>query len=190
MQPIVITQELISDAVLEVDIISRLVREYGCRVHIRKKNCTLPDLDYFCRMLSDNVDMSYLTLHGHVDLVEKYSFGGLHDKCRGALGAGKLFSVSCHSMSEADEAQCDYLFLSPIFDSISKQGYRSPYDMDELERWLRSRKRGGEVVALGGIGADNIKRVYDMGFDGAALLGAVWNEHNAIENYKNSLKNL
>lgn len=190
MQPIVITQENILDAAVEVDVISRLVSRYGCRVHIRKKSCSLEELNYFCYMLSQSVDMSYLTLHGHGDLVEKYSFGGLHDKCRGSLSEGKLFSMSCHSMPQAQEAVCDYLFLSPIFDSISKRGYSSPYDMDELGGWLQCERCGGEVIALGGIDAGNIKRVYDMGFDGAALLGAVWNEHNAIENYKNILKNL
>lgn len=190
MRPIVITQEQILDSKSEVKTISELIREFQCRVHIRKKKCSLQVLIDFCCRLAESTDVRYLTLHGNAELVEKYSFGGYHDKTKVNFTEKVLFSTSCHSMAEADNAVCDYLFLSPIFDSISKQGYRSPYDMETLREWLNERKKGAKIVALGGIDAANAKKAYEMGFDGVALLGAIWNENNVIENYKNILKNL
>lgn len=190
MNPIVITQEQISDPKNEIKIISELIQEFRCRVHIRKKECSLQELTDFCSRLSESTDVRYLTLHGHAELVKTYSFGGYHGKTNEDLGDHVLFSTSCHAMSEADGAECDYLFLSPIFDSISKQGYRSPYQMEELQGWLSERKTSAKIVALGGVDASNVKQAYELGFDGVALLGALWNGNNVIENYKNILKNL
>lgn len=190
MRPIVITQELISDQKSEINTIRELIFEFGCRVHIRKKNCTVRQLDIFCRELSERTDSRYLTLHGHSELVERYNFGGLHDKERGDLSQDFLYSTSCHSMLEADDVVSDYLFLSPIFDSISKHGYSAAYDYDALRAWFATRKCGAKIVALGGIDRTNARLAYDMGFDGVALLGAIWNSTNAITNYNNILLNL
>src|SRR5688572_24523039 len=40
-----------------------------------------------------------------------------------------------HSLTqlEACRQKYDYAFLSPVFDSISKAGYKSPYDLNELK---------------------------------------------------------
>lgn len=190
MKPIVITQELISDQKSEINTIKELISEFRCRVHIRKKNCTEKQLDNFCCELSESTDCHYLTLHGHEELVEKHRFGGFHDKERGALPKDFLYSTSCHSIAEAEAAVSDYLFLSPIFDSISKHGYSAAYDYDVLREWFATRERGSKIVALGGIDRTNARLAYDMGFDGVALLGAIWNSTNAITNYNNILLNL
>ena len=43
---------------------------------------------------------------------------------------------SCHSLEEVAKykATCDYVFLSPIYDSISKEGYPSAYTTDSLQK--------------------------------------------------------
>ncbi|MDD6809054.1 MAG: thiamine phosphate synthase, partial [Bacteroidales bacterium] len=45
-----------------------------------------------------------------------------------------MLSVSCHSLEElsAHKAKFDYLFLSPIFDSISKKGYSGRFTREQL----------------------------------------------------------
>ena len=62
--------------------------------------------------------------------------------------------------------------LSPVFDSISKQGYRSAFDPDSLRPWLE----GKRVVALGGVTPERIPLLRDAGFSGAAMLGYFWNQ--------------
>lgn len=68
----------------------------------------------------------------------------------------------------------DYLFLSPIFDSISKYGYRSKFDPDTLKSFLNSTDK--QIIALGGVDADRVSSCRKMGFAGVALLGYIWNK--------------
>ena len=71
---------------------------------------------------------------------------------------------------------CDYLFLSPLFDSISKSGYRAAFTDGELRDAAARGLLGERVVALGGIRPELLPRVRELGFGGAALLGAVWRD--------------
>lgn len=61
--------------------------------------------------------------------------------------------------------------LSPIFDSISKNGYRSAFDLDEIKDMITGR----HVTALGGVTPDAFPILREKGFSGAALLGYIWN---------------
>lgn len=189
IKPIVITKESITATDHEHRVISELIEHYRCRVHIRKKQCTVDELDDYCEKLAEMTDVKYLTLHGHPQIVKKYSFGGYHAHSSDGMSGSVLYSKSCHSMSEAKEAECDYLFLSPIFDSISKVGYRAAYDLANIESWLHGRTFGASVIALGGVNALNSYGAYQMGFNGIALLGSVWGDGDEIINYNNIFKN-
>lgn len=198
--PIVITAEDITDFDKEVEVISSLINQFGCRVHLRKKlggEEFLPDL---CNALIERVDRRLLTLHGHADLVEVYNLGGYHDSLSKVIersniwGNRVIYSTSCHSIDEVNSALdiVSYLFLSPIFDSISKHGYSSNFDKDELSRWLLGYENLPNIIALGGVDAKNILEVKDMGFSGAALLGAVWGEglNKAFSKYESIVKEI
>jgi thiamine-phosphate pyrophosphorylase len=70
----------------------------------------------------------------------------------------------------------DYLFLSPVFDSISKENYNSRFP-ESLLCDLKSKGIINEkVIALGGVNKHNISKVKDYGFGGAAVLGALWED--------------
>ena len=63
----------------------------------------------------------------------------------------------------------DYVFLSPVFDSISKQGYRAAFSMETLEQ-----ARGiidEKVFALGGVTLDKITILEQLHFGGIAVYG-------------------
>ena len=66
----------------------------------------------------------------------------------------------------------DHIFLSPVFDSISKQGYPAAFDDGVLKRFLSV--TGHKVVALGGVDGRRVATIAAMGFWGAAVSGAVW----------------
>ncbi len=198
MKPIVITTEKIDIASLEALQIAILVGNNGCRVHIRKKGYSNEEIDNFCaNLVSTGVDRSLITLHGSLELVKKYGFGGVHlplnmaDKS--TLPEGVLLSVSCHTVEEAERATVmgvDYLFLSPIFDSVSKKGYLSAHKPDELREWLKQRVGTTKIVALGGITRKNISLPYEWGFDGVALLGTIWQGDSPTDAYQKSTAQL
>jgi thiamine-phosphate pyrophosphorylase len=84
-------------------------------------------------------------------------------------------STSLHSLPEvlADWQNLEYAFLSPIFDSISKEGYTAAgFDQQELADALQQAHM--PVYALGGVSIDKVPLVGSMGFQGIGLLGAVW----------------
>ena len=82
------------------------------------------------------------------------------------------------------------IFLSPIFDSISKTGYKSKFDLKEIKSFLQKQKAlpfgeglGGALIALGGINESKIEICRELGFAGVAVLGAIWNSENPLEKF-------
>ena len=86
-------------------------------------------------------------------------------------------SFSCHDFDEVKEhkKKCDYVFLSPIFDSISKAGYKSNFTHQELLEQSKKKVIDKKVIALGGVDLDNIPKLKDYGFGGVVLMGSFWN---------------
>lgn len=161
----------------EPDAIGSLLRsgDYDY-VHIRKPDAS----EAATRELVSAIDPSLrglLALHDHYHLANEMHCGGIHLNRRNPLPpagwAGRI-SRSCHSTSELYEsAGCDYVFLSPVYPSISKPGYSSALlDDPELPGTLRSARI--PVVALGGVTADRFEALKWLGFSGAAMLGATW----------------
>ena len=70
--------------------------------------------------------------------------------------------------------RCDYVSLSPIFDSISKQGYMSAFTDNDIADASRKGIIDGKVYALGGVTYKRIETVKFMGFGGAMILGDAW----------------
>lgn len=66
----------------------------------------------------------------------------------------------------------DFLVLGPVFDSISKAGYKG--------------RSFGHIphnaIAIGGVTPSNLEKLQQMGFYGAAMLGAIWQQpEHAVE---------
>ena len=99
-------------------------------------------------------------------------------------------SRSCHSIREViqHKSECDYLFLSPIYDSISKEGYGAAFSRIELKRAAEEEIIDNKVFALGGVSLEHIPEVRSLGFGGAAVLGALWQAESPAE-YLKALEN-
>ena len=121
-----------------------------------------------------------LHLHGHFDLTCEFNLGGLHLNRRCPTppeGYTGRLSASCHSIAEVKrsrDAGLDYVTLSPVFDSLSKPGYRAAFTTRQL--MLLDTVTGIDIVALGGITPDNIRQLTPFNFAGYAMLTAAWNE--------------
>lgn len=143
-------------------------------VHIRKPDLTLAEV----RKLIEDIPYplrNRLRLHGHFSLLDEMNLAGVHlnSRCPGAPANAATLSKSCHSIEEVRECpdkDYAYVTLSPIYDSISKQGYRSAFIPADLKEEIAGRR----VVALGGVTPERFEELRDAGFYGAALLGYIW----------------
>mgnify|MGYP003309024817 FL=1 len=121
-----------------------------------------------------------IVVHDYPSLYEEFSLLGIHvNKNVTSLpeGYSGLKTRSCHSFEEVEmyKDDYDYLFLSPIFNSISKQGYMSSFSDAEL---LQASKEGiidRKVIALGGVTLDRIPYLKELNFGGVAMIGAIYN---------------
>jgi thiamine-phosphate pyrophosphorylase len=93
-------------------------------------------------------------------------------------------STSFHTFQDliASPKVFDYVFLSPIFNSISKDGYNAGFDLEELKQVLEN--IGHHVIALGGVDENNLLITEELGFAGVAVLGAIWEDSNPVEKFK------
>lgn len=167
----------------EADRITSLL-ESGIRlIHLRHPAASLPEMRALLEAIPSHLHPR-LTLHDSFELCEAYAIGGVHLNSRNPslpdtlkpLADRLRVSRSCHSLHElADCGAMDYATLSPIFDSISKDRYRSgfpPSSYPQLAQHIN--ECGVRVVALGGVTAERLPLLHQLNFSGAAMLGALF----------------
>ena len=167
----------------ENKIITDLFEEGLDILHLRKPD-TAP---MFAERLLTLIPEHYhkrIVVHGHFYLKEEYRLKGIHLNSRNPNlpdGYKGHISCSCHSLEEVKsrKKQCDYVFLSPVFDSISKKNYHANYTPEEIRKAHKAGIIDKKVIALGGIDIDNITEVKNYGFGGAAIMGALWARFDA-----------
>lgn len=167
-----------------------------CAVHMRKPGYSQSELRALLEALPPEV-RGKVRLHDHFELCREYAVQGVHLNQRNPTPPAGIHSVSagCHSLSELQEkkAGCEYVFLSPIFDSISKQGYKSNFSPELLENAARNGVIDKQVFALGGVRAEHFPLLRHWGFGGAALLGEIWQEFKEnpdLERFARHLSNI
>lgn len=129
-----------------------------------------------------------IVVHDHFYLKDEYKLKGIHLSHRNPLMPDNYtghVSASCHTLDEvvADKKVCDYVFLSPIFNSISKDGYKSAFTPEKIRDAAEKGIIDKKVMALGGVDEKNILRIKNFGFGGAAVLGGLWNKFNPASDY-------
>lgn len=124
---------------------------------------------------------SRLSIHEHFHLAQEYGTGIHLNSRHPAPPAGwcGVTSRSCHSIEElALFPDIDYMFLSPIFDSISKSGYRSAYTPEMLREGKERNLINPRVIALGGVTPNHETFLQQYGFGGYAMMGAAFSPVN------------
>ncbi|MDQ0636898.1 thiamine-phosphate pyrophosphorylase [Pedobacter sp. W3I1] len=164
--------------------------EAGLQVfHLRKENAN--EGDY--RRIIEGILPEYrpqIALHHFHSLANDYNINRIHHtesfrKSRGdeELPKHKVFSTSIHQLSDLDQIRSyHYSFFGPVFNSLSKPGY-----LGLIPPGFRLNKKSTQpkMIALGGIGLNQIDQVKEMNFDGIALLGSIWNDPaQALINFK------
>ena len=187
---IVITSPIpVSD---ETAIIHSLFAEGLSLLHVRKPDFTGRDMKSFLSAIGLEF-RDRLVLHSHHYLAEDFGVNRFHFSEEKAkilhlpvrlLKPITSLSASVHSIEDFNllKTEFDYAFLSPIYPSISKQGYSS--EINHLEAIQQRTNFSAELIALGGISPENVQRTLEIGFDNVALLGTIWNSDNPLENFK------
>lgn len=171
---------VISDAICfenEADLINQLFENGMSIFHLRKPDI---DIESYARIIS-LIAPSYhdrIALHQFHELVKDFPLiKRLHypEKLR-ANGyehkEGIILSTSIHDLSTMDKLEhFEYAFYGPVFNSISKPGYPA---LSAAKLSLPAGKDGIKLIALGGIELDKVEKIKHLGFDGMAVLGAVW----------------
>ena len=178
----------------EAAFIKRLFESGFDIVHLRKPCCRdvarcvhnndlahRVHIDCICNILNElsSEERSKIVVHDYPELYYEFSLKGIHinkNIVKYPEGYQGFKTRSCHSLEEVKlyKDDFDYVFLSPIFDSISKQGYKSAF----TEEVLRDASREGiideKVVALGGVTFEKIPYLEELHFGGAAMMGGAF----------------
>ena len=167
----------------EDKIITALFEEGLDILHLRKPETPAMYSERLLTLIPEKYHKRIIT-HEHFYLQEEFKLMGIHLNARNPKEphdySGHI-SCTCHSLEEVRNKKhfYDYLFLSPIYDCITKAGVTSGFTAEELRQAGKSKIIDNKVMALGGITSDNILEAKDYGFGGAVVMGDLWNKFNA-----------
>lgn len=187
MKLIVLTPE--HDVADEAGLINDMFAAGLPALHIRKPQYTVADCRKYIAAINTRFH-SRIVMHNCFELVHEFGLGGIHlnTVARNSAELGELLSstpvvplsTSFHSWQEIKECETQYryVFISPVFDSISKAGYTAAIDPAgamETKRYMALQgKQCPGIIGLGGVGPAQLTTLNNYGFDGGAMLGAVW----------------
>ena len=177
----------------EASLINQLFDEGLAIFHLRKPEYSEKEITDLLKKINPE-HHSKIALHQHHQLKDTFEIKRLHfteierentnsNALKTCVSMGNVISTSVHSIDDFQiiENQFSYSLVGPVFDSISKKGYLAMKNTTDFSyQNTSSTKR----IALGGICENNILQVKKMGFDGAAVLGIIWNDpKNSINKF-------
>ena len=179
----------------EAEAVIELFQHGLQKYHLRKPMAKQAMLIGFLEKIPPEY-MKKISIHASYKLAAEMELGGIHitesgrrimpPVEKGILDEWKTrfnlnISTSIHHPADLSEvSEFDYAFCSPVFDSISKENYSAN------PIWQKPmKKQKCSLIALGGVHQENISLVSTWGYDGAALLGAIWqNSEMALSAFK------
>ncbi|MBN2682495.1 MAG: bifunctional hydroxymethylpyrimidine kinase/phosphomethylpyrimidine kinase [Bacteroidales bacterium] len=178
----------------EHEILIRLFEEGLEYFHLRKHNFSMSKLERFIEKIPKEY-RDRIIIYDHFELVETMRLKGMHfnSKTRHKIGNYSYMkchkSFSAHSLEEIKtfEHDMDYFLLSPVFDSISKNGYQQKISPEQIHSFLEAEKLPYPIIALGGINEFNVATLQDTGISGIALLGNIWSHYLENKNIDSAI---
>jgi thiamine-phosphate pyrophosphorylase len=156
-------------------------------LHVRKPGISEEELRSWLSGFEESC-LRKMVLHQHHRLAAPFSVKGIHlteylrSKNKELVQYIERYKIEGFTVSSSfhhpekmknEGSLFDYNFLSPVFTSISKNGYKGQgFDVKNLPF---------KTIALGGIKVEKICKAKDLGYDGVAILGAVWQTKNKQE---------
>lgn len=178
----------------EIRWISALLDAGVTAYHLRKPSWTREELARFLRQVPAEARQR-IVLHQHHELVVEWELAGYHfkdtesfDPNRSSGGPEHTQSRSLHRIQDLATRSrgWDYVFLSPVFPSISKSGYQSDWSDAELKTALERARAdtSARFCALGGVNRETAAMAQSIGFDAIVLHGALWQSSDPVYAYQ------
>lgn len=107
------------------------------------------------------------------------------------LGRQSIIGKSCHTLRQAAEAQkegADYIGMGPVFPTRTKAVRRKKIELELLPK--ASRRLKIPVFAIGGITADGLGKILQLGIRRVAVCGAILGARNIALTAENLAKML
>ncbi|MBD0831273.1 thiamine phosphate synthase [Aestuariibaculum sediminum] len=173
----------------EIVILHELFHEGLQYYHLRKPHKTYTAYEVYLNQI-DSKFHNRVVVHQSHKLLDDYNLKGLHfqETKRRTLTLDTFqnlrdnstitISSSFHSPNELTNCKFnfDYYFLSPVFSSISKQGYEGQeFNVNHINK---------TVIGMGGVTTKNLTVFDKLGYKGIGVLGSIWNSETPVEDFK------
>lgn len=180
---LVTDKELANGKALE-DIVEEAVKGGISMVQIRDKNSSTREF-YNQACAIKKILEPYkipLIINDRLDIALAVDADGLHigqsdlpfDVARKILGPKKIIGLSVENIEQAKQANqldIDYIGLSPVFSTQTKNDIAKPLELDGVEGIMSFSKH--PAVAIGGINSANTADIIKAGADGIAVVSAI-----------------
>ncbi len=186
MKLILVTSEL--SLMNEIPLIREALDKGFFRIHVKRAMMPGTELVAMLSMFTKEEHQQFV-VHSNYEVAEEFELAGIHlPEWRrlkypnvGQVSMAPVVSTSFHHVSEfeASVSQYEYGFIGPVYDSISKPGYKSNVDLRSINPLLKKK-----CVAIGGITVDNLSDVFNSGVSMAAVRGFVWDAKNPSDAIK------
>jgi thiamine-phosphate pyrophosphorylase len=166
---------------VEEDKILTILFEEGLDIlHLRKFEM----LSVYSERLLTLIPNKYykrIVIHDHFYLKDDFNLMGIHlnqyNSVKPQDYSGHV-SSTCFSKEQVknEKKNYDYVFLTPVYDSISRKEIHALYTSEQLRAAATEKIIDHKVMAMGGICLDNVMEVRDFGFGGIVVYGDLWNK--------------
>ncbi|MNN41836.1 Regulatory protein TenI [compost metagenome] len=165
------------------------IHPFVTTIHVREKQRTALEIwNGVQQLLSNGVPPEKITVNDRLDIAWLSGIGGVHLASHSIplqplvhLSHGLRVGRSVHTVEEAREcaaAGADYLFFGHVYDSNSKRGLK-PRGLQQLHKVTVAAPI--PVMAIGGIGLEQIDEVLRHGAQGVAVISSILHAVDPVE---------
>lgn len=171
----------------EIKLVSALFEQGLQRYHLRKPRWNAERIQAWIKSLP-KAYRSRVVLHQFPELVERLGLGGFHiqanDPIPDCVPAAKI-SVQCQQYADIEKfGKRHTIFLGPVFPRQDRDWTtptRTPQEYAAMLAYWRKQGGSHRVFAFGGISAQSSKICKKLGFDGVAVVSAIWESESTPE---------
>jgi thiamine-phosphate pyrophosphorylase len=183
----------------EVQLVNKLFENGMQTFHLRKPKFTTEELGDYIKAIPEQFHKK-IVIHSHHNLAGKFKLKGIHFTKNHIRKKNKtwlrlkllswkrpissLTLSSSHSklstIYDAEPYNYDYVFLSPIFDSLTGK-FQSGFHEEGIKAAIQ--KSGKKIIARGGVDYTRVEKINALGFTGLALYSALWEKPDPLAEY-------
>ncbi len=184
-----ITDKQLACRTSHLSILRELVRGGAQLVQIRDKSTPVKDLLRDLRRCVEFACTKGVTLivNDRCDLVLSFGAAGVHlgqsdlppEAARAVLGKKRIIGFSTHSIAQVRRSSglpVQYIGFGPVYQTLTKESASPATGLRRLA--LACKASSVPIVAIGGIGLDQVREVLDAGATSAAVISALMRSAN------------